>query len=224
MLLVIIAFSELAAKGARSRCGAKQSCAAPALINTISKRIPAGPSITLRDLLDHDHTLRKMYEDDPEAKRLLDISMSVEGLVRHTTTHAAGIVISPEPVTNLIPVQKDRNGHVISQFDMASLEAVGMLKVDLLGLKTLEVLDHAQKLTNELHTELTTPLDLTKLKLSSQDVYAMLSKGQTAGVFQLESAGMRDTLKKLQPSLHRRPRCGYRVVPTGPDGQHSKVH
>lgn len=195
----IIAFSELAAKGAVRDVG-KAICAAPTLINNISKRIPAGPGITLRDLLDHDHTLKKMYEDDPEAKRLLDISMSVEGLVRHTTTHAAGIVISPEPVTNLIPVQKDRNGHVISQFDMASLEAVGMLKVDLLGLKTLEVLDHAQKLTNELHTELTTPLDLTKLKLSSQDVYAMLSKGQTAGVFQLESTGMRDTLKKLQPT------------------------
>lgn len=195
----IVTYSELAAKGSVRDVG-KAICADRTLVTNISKHIPSSANITLRELLEKDRSLLKMYNENAEAKQLLDVCMRVEGLIRHTSTHAAGIVISPEPVSEYVPVQRDKNSHVITQFDMAALEEAGMLKVDLLGLKTLSVLDKAEREVNATHPEVKGALKLSKLKLAAAPVYEMLSKGQTSGVFQLESVGMRDTLKKLQPT------------------------
>lgn len=195
----IITFSALAAKGA-IRDVAKALGIDPAIATRISKFIPEQPNVSIKGVLESNQTLAKEYNENPIVKRLLVYAMSVEGLLRHTSTHAAGLVIAPDRLTKFIPVQKDKNNNIITQFDMSSVEQAGMLKVDLLGLKNLTVLKHAEEAVKANQAPGSRPLNLSKLKLADPSVYAMLSRGETTGVFQLESAGMRDVLRKMKPT------------------------
>lgn len=195
----IITYSSLAAKGAIRDVG-KALGMDDSIILRIGKYIPSGPDVTIASILDSNREMKKEYDENADIRKLLDISMSVEGLIRHTSTHAAGVIIAPEAMTNFVPIQKDKNGAIISQFEMGSVEAVGMLKVDLLGLKTLDVLNAAEKAVNEAKQMGERKLNLARLKMADKSVYEMLSKGQTTGVFQLESSGMRDVLRKLKPT------------------------
>lgn len=164
----------------------------------ISKQIPQG--VSLREALDSNQTLKKRYKTEENVKKLLDVAMSVEGLPRNASTHAAGIVIAPGPLSDYVPVRMTE-GRLVSQFDMGSLEATGMLKVDLLGLQTLTVLEDCKESVNGERRELgLAPIVLGKLQMNDPRVFEMLSRGDTTGVFQLESDGMRSTLRNLQPT------------------------
>lgn len=199
----IATFSSLAAKGAIRDVG-KALKIDKAIIAKIGAMIPRNtPGITIKECLEKNVSLQKEYNntEDTSAKRLLDIAMSVEGLYRHTSVHAAGLVIAPDNLKNFIPVKRDSDTNLlVSQFDMGGVEKVGMLKVDLLGLKTLTVLKNAEHSVRAKQPDGETPLDLNKIPLDDPAVYEMLGKGQTAGVFQFESAGMRDMLRKLKPT------------------------
>ena len=148
------------------------------------------------DIEDNVAKFRKYCKEDPQIDRLVKISLKLEGLTRHTSIHAAGVVISPYPLEDLIPLYYDRNGQLATQFDMVKLEEIGLIKMDFLGLKTLTELDQMRKVVREKYGE---EIDYLKLPLDIPKVYELLQEGNTAGVFQLESKGMRDLLRKLKP-------------------------
>lgn len=169
-----------------------------AFAESISKQIPQ--TVSLSEALETNKTLKKRYDSEEKVKKLMDLAMSVEGLPRNTSTHAAGIVIAPGPLSDYVPV-RTAEGRLVSQFDMGSLEATGMLKVDLLGLQTLTVLEACTTDVNSKREEQgQAPISLGKLQMSDPRVYEMLSRGDTTGVFQLESDGMRSVLRTLKPT------------------------
>jgi len=148
------------------------------------------------DIEENVTKFRKYCEEDPQIDRLVNISLKLEGLTRHTSIHAAGVVISPYPLSEIIPLYYDRNQQLATQFDMTNLEEIGLIKMDFLGLKTLTELDQMRRLVKEMYG---TDIDYLSLPLDIKKVYEMLQEGNTVGVFQLESKGMRDLLRKLKP-------------------------
>ncbi len=148
------------------------------------------------DIEENVTKFRKYCEEDPQIDRLVRISLKLEGLTRHTSIHAAGVVISPYPLSELIPLYYDRSQQLATQFDMTKLEEIGLIKMDFLGLKTLTELDHMRILVKERYGK---DIDYLSLPLDIPKVYEMLQEGNTVGVFQLESKGMRDLLRKLKP-------------------------
>ena len=168
----------------------------------LSALIPATPKITLTEALAASPALRKRYNEDSEIKRCIDAAMKVEGLPRNTSVHAAGILLTPSEVSDYIPICRNPNGDgnlALTQFCMADVESMGLLKVDFLGLRTLSVMRDAQARINA-NRPGEDPFDIWKLDYNDPGVYEMLSRGETKGVFQLESEGMRDVLRKLQPT------------------------
>jgi DNA polymerase-3 subunit alpha len=139
--------------------------------------------------------LRKLAQENPEIKRLLEIALRLEGLTRHTSLHAAGVVISPVPLEELVPLYYD-DGELATQFDMVKLEEVGLVKMDFLGLKTLTELEKMRQMVAQRHGK---EIEFLKLPLDDPKVYELLKKGLTSGVFQLESSGMKNLLKRLEP-------------------------
>lgn len=139
--------------------------------------------------------LRKLAQENPEIKKLLEIALRLEGLTRHTSLHAAGVVISPVPLEELVPLYYD-DGEVATQFDMVKLEEVGLVKMDFLGLKTLTELEKMRQMVAQRHG---IEIEFLKLPLDDPKVYELLKKGLTSGVFQLESSGMKNLLKRLEP-------------------------
>ena len=166
-------------------------------VDRISKLVPFNPAHppTLAEALEKEPQLREMRAGDEQVARLLDLAMALEGLYRHTSTHAAGVVIADRPLTELVPLYRDpRSDLPVTQFSMKYTETAGLVKFDFLGLKTLSVLDRALKLMPE-----ETRPDLLALPFDDAGTYAMLARGDTAGVFQMESAGMRDALRQMKP-------------------------
>ncbi len=164
-------------------------------IDVIAKKIPGGPGVELGPSIDGDIELKKLGENDPRIKRLFDVSRQLEGLNRHASTHAAGIVIADKPLREYVPLFK--NGDDVStQYCMSDLEEIGLLKLDFLGLKTLTILKRANAL---IEIERGEPVDLENLPLDDKKTYELLCAGETTGVFQLESGGMRDLLVKMKP-------------------------
>lgn len=164
-------------------------------IDIIAKKIPGGPGVELGPSIDGDLELKKLEENDPRIKRLFDVSRQLEGLNRHASTHAAGIVIADKPLREYVPLFK--NGDDVStQYCMSDLEEIGLLKLDFLGLKTLTILKRANALIEKERGE---PVDLETLPLDDKKTYELLCAGETTGVFQLESGGMRDLLLKMRP-------------------------
>ena len=167
-------------------------------VDTITKLVPFNPAQppTLQEAIDGEPQLRAMRDGDETVAQLIDNSLKLEGLYRHASTHAAGVIIGDRRLAELVPLYKDpRSEMPATQFSMKYAEAAGLVKFDFLGLKTLTVLDRAVKLI-ALRED---PPDLLKLPLSDKKTFEMLSKGNTVGVFQLESSGMRDVLRNMRP-------------------------
>ncbi len=167
-------------------------------VDTIAKMIPQEIGITIKQALEMNPELNKMYNENERVKRLLDVAKALEGFPRHASTHAAGVVISKDPIVEHVPLHKigDADSVIATQYTMTALEELGLLKMDFLGLRTLTVIRDAINIVR--HTK-NIEIDLDKLPLDDKKVYEMLSRGNTAGVFQLESAGMRNLLTELQP-------------------------
>jgi len=166
-----------------------------AKVNEIAKLIPEDLNITLDKALEKDQDLRQVYENDEEAHRLIDIARKLEGSIRNTGIHAAGIIISGEPLTNFIPVCNSKDSDIpVTQYSMKPVELVGMLKVDFLGLKTLTAI----KICVEAIKESTgKEIDWVNLPLDDKPTFELLNQGKTLGIFQLESGGMQDLARNL---------------------------
>jgi len=168
-------------------------------VDKIAKMVPVsagGHHIDLKEALRINPDLKGVYNSDSNIKRLIDVAMQLEGLSRHASTHAAGVVISDRPLAERIPLVRGTDGETITGFDMESVEKTGLLKMDFLGLKTLTVIDEAVKIIKR-----TRGLDIKidGIPLGDKKTFELLKRGDTVGVFQLESRGMRDLLKKIVP-------------------------
>ena len=160
-----------------------------AYVDSVAKAIPMELGITIAKALTMNPELKRLYESDDQAKKLIDMSMRLEGLPRHTSIHAAGIVIAPQPVDDFVPLSRAADGNITTQYTMVTLEELGLLKMDFLGLRTLTVIQNA----------IGGRFDVHDIDYDDPEVFEMIGKGQTEGVFQLESAGMRNFMKELKP-------------------------
>jgi DNA polymerase-3 subunit alpha len=165
-------------------------------VDVIAKLIPNTLNITLDEALEQEPRLKESAARDKTISHLLSLARSLEGMVRHASTHAAGVVISHRPLMEYIPLYRGSNGEVVTQYAMKDVERVGLVKFDFLGLKTLTVLSKATELIERTKGD---HIDLTRLPLSDQETFKLLGSGDTTGIFQLESSGMRDLLMKLRP-------------------------
>jgi DNA polymerase-3 subunit alpha len=161
----------------------------------MAKLVPTG--MKLEPAIRSEPRLNDLFENDPQAKRVLDISMAIEGTSRHASTHAAGVVISSGPITDLVPLYRNSNGDVTTQFPMKDIEKIGLIKFDFLGLRTLTIIKHALDLIRQ-NQEV--EIRLEKIKLDDEKVYRTLQEGDTKGVFQCESSGFTELIKKIRPS------------------------
>ena len=170
-------------------------------VDSISKMIPFDPSRpqNLTECINSEPRLQKLIKEDKRVKRLIDLSLKLEGLNRNFATHAAGVVIADKKLTNSVPLYKDNSSNLLlpsTQFDMYSAENAGLIKFDFLGLKTLTVIDKAQKLIQEKEKN----FKIEKINYNDQKVFDLLSEGNTVGIFQLESSGMREAIMKMKPN------------------------
>jgi DNA polymerase-3 subunit alpha len=167
-------------------------------VDRIAKLIPFGPNVTLDDAISQIDELRELIESNEKYKELIEIARRLEGSSRHASTHAAGVVIAPGKLRDFCPLFKSTNDEISTQFSMKSLEAIGLLKMDLLGLKTLTVIDNITKTVNEklAHSR---QIKADSLIKDDPKTFDLISNGDTIGVFQLESSGMRDILKRFTP-------------------------
>lgn len=189
----IISFGTMAARGAIRDVG--RALAIPyATVDVIAKLVPMELNITIEKALKISSELNKRYNEDEQTKNLLDIAMSIEGMPRHATMHAAGVVITDKPVSDYVPLSKN-DDNVVTQFTMTTLEELGLLKMDFLGLRNLTVIDDAEKLIKHNHPE----YNPENVREDDENVFNMISKGYTEGVFQFESQGMRNVLTQLKP-------------------------
>ena len=166
--------------------------------NAITNLIPEQLKITIKESIEQEPRLKDLIENNPRVKHLIDISLRLEGLTRHASKHAAGIVISPEPIDEVLPLfVPSKSTDLVTQYAMTELESLGFLKIDLLGLKNLTLIDHALKMIEKNRG---IKLDILHLPLDDQAAFDLICAGKTSGVFQLESDGLKDVLRKLKPS------------------------
>ena len=192
----IVTFGTLAARGVIRDVGRVLDLPY-AQVDTVAKMIPSELNITIESALRKNPELKKTYDSDPVIHELIDMSKRLEGLPRHTSTHAAGVVISPKAVDEFVPLSRGVDDCVTTQFTMTTLEELGLLKMDFLGLRTLTVIQNAVNLINRHREE---PLNMHDIDYDDAKVYEMIASGKTEGVFQLESAGMKSFMKELKPS------------------------
>ncbi len=193
----IITFGTMAAKAAIKDVGRAMDIPYSD-VDRIAKMVPATLNITLDEAIEESPPLREAYEKDSQVQELLDTARKLEGLVRNSGVHAAGVVISPRPLTELVPLHKTKNDEIVTAFDMVAIEKMGLLKMDFLGLTTLTILTDTLKLIAQTRG---TPLTLEQIPLEDQQTYEkVFHKGLTSGVFQFESRGMRDVLRRYQPN------------------------
>ncbi len=166
-------------------------------VDRIAKLVPSDPGMTLERALEQEPKLRELVENDVNVKELWRIALALEGLPRHSSTHAAGVVISDKPMTEYLPLAKGQKGETVTQFDMKGVERVGLIKFDFLGLKTLTVIDMALRFIREQSGE---DIDLSNIPMDDEATYILLSNGDTTGVFQLESSGMKALIRSMRPS------------------------
>ncbi|NRY60698.1 DNA polymerase III subunit alpha [Clostridium beijerinckii] len=164
-------------------------------VDRIAKMIPTMLGITIEKALDLNPELKLAYDTDERVKALIDVSKDLEGLPRHSSTHAAGVVIASKPLVEYVPLQKNEE-MIVTQFGMTTLEELGLLKMDFLGLRTLTVMNDA---INMIRENRRIDIDLDKIDFEDKEVYKMIGEGKTAGVFQLESPGMTSFMKELKP-------------------------
>ena len=191
----IVTFGTLAARGVIRDVGRVMDMPY-SFVDSISKNVPSELNITIQKALDMNPDLRKIYEEDEGVKKLIDMSKRLEGLPRHTSTHAAGVVISQKPMDEYVPLSRGVDGMVTTQFTMTTLEELGLLKMDFLGLRTLTVIDSAVRLAEK---DTGKKIDIDHIDYNDQKVLDSLGTGRTDGVFQLESSGMKNFVKELKP-------------------------
>jgi DNA polymerase III subunit alpha len=193
----IITFGKLQARGVIRDVGRVFGIPVPE-VDRIAKLVPETLNITLNDALEQEPRLRQLTEKDPKIRQLIDICQTLEGLSRHASIHAAGLVISNRPMVEHCALYRGKNDELVIQFDMNNADRIGLIKFDFLGLKTLTFLERGQKLVNERHPGRN--LNLNEIDLCDKPMYEMLAKGDTSGVFQMESSGMQDLMKRVRPS------------------------
>ena len=190
----IVTFGTLAARGVIRDVGRVMDLPY-AFVDSIAKMIPQELNITIDKALKMNPELRKSYESDEQVKYLIDMSRRLEGLPRHSSMHAAGVVISQKSVDEYVPLSRASDGSITTQFTMTTLEELGLLKMDFLGLRTLTVIQNAVKMAKKR----TPDLDIDKIDYNDQDVLDYIGTGKTDGIFQIESAGMKSFMKELKP-------------------------
>jgi DNA polymerase-3 subunit alpha len=198
----IVTFGTMEARGAVRDAGRALGMpyAGP---DRISKMIPPGwqgHAMTIDSALSQSPELKRAYESEPDTKRLLEVAKKLEGVARHASVHAAGVVIADKPLTEYTPLQRESNGdRIVTQYDMYTVgeDGVGLLKMDFLGLRNLTIIEEALKFIKEKRGE---DIDLTKVPLDDKKTYDLLAQAETTGIFQLESSGMRRYIKDLRPS------------------------
>ena len=193
----IITFGTLAARAAVRDVG--RALAVPyAEVDRAAKLIPNQPGMTLEKALEASPELHALCGKNPRVDHLVKTAAKVEGMPRHASTHAAGVVISKDPLTDHVPLQSGGEGTALTQYPMDALEAVGLLKMDFLGLRTLSILERTLAWIRKLYGK---TVDFRRVPDDDPKTYAMLSRGETTGIFQLESAGMRRVLRDLKPTV-----------------------
>ena len=192
----IVTFGTLAARGVIRDVGRVMDLPYN-FVDTIAKAIPNELGITIDKALLMNPELRGMYESDESVKKLIDMSRRLEGLPRHTSMHAAGVVISQKPMDEYVPLSRASDGTITTQFTMTTIEELGLLKMDFLGLRTLTVIRDAVRNIQDAHNIC---IDTDNLKMDDKAVFDMISRGETDGVFQLESSGMKQFMKELKPN------------------------
>ena len=192
----IITFGTMAAKAAIKDVGRAMDMPYSD-VDRIAKMVPATLNIKLDDALKESPSMQEAYEKDGQVRQLLDTARKLEGLVRNSGVHAAGVVISPRPLIELVPLHKTKNDEIVTAFDMVAIEKMGLLKMDFLGLTTLTILDDTVKLIAIKGQK----LELDDIPLDDEETYQkVFHRGLTSGVFQFESHGMRDVLRRYQPN------------------------
>ncbi len=164
----------------------------------IAKLIPGALDMTLKKALESEADLKTLYDTDPQIKKLIDVSRRFEGMSRHASTHAAGVVISDRPMSDYVPLYRGKREEVVSQYDMKVVEKVGLVKFDFLGLKTMTLIQDTLEL---IAAQGQTPPNLDTLALDDVETYKLLASGDTDGIFQVESSGMRSYLRQLKPTV-----------------------
>ena len=190
----IIAFGTMQARGVVRDVG-RATGVSYAVCDQVAKLIPFEIGMTLDKALQQNPDLKKMYDTDTQIKDLIDMSKQIEGMPRHATMHAAGVVITKDPVSDYVPLSKN-DDNVVTQFTMTTLEELGLLKMDFLGLRNLTVIDDAVKMIHRENKD----FSIENIPLDDKGVFDMMSKGQSEGVFQFESAGMKRVLTQLKPN------------------------
>jgi DNA polymerase III subunit alpha len=193
----IITFGTMAAKAAIKDVGRAMGVLYSE-VDRIAKMVPPTLNITLDEAIKESPALQQVYESDAQIRELLDTAKKLEGMVRNAGVHAAGVVISPRPLNELVPLHKTKNDEIVTAFDMVAIEKLGLLKMDFLGLTTLTILDDSLKLIAQTRGE---RIVLEGILLDDQETYEkVFHKGLTSGVFQFESRGMRDVLRRYHPN------------------------
>lgn len=224
----IITFGTMAAKAAIRDVGRALNMSYGE-VDRIAKMVPNELGITLKRALENNPELKQAYEAESAVHKLVDLAIAVEGLPRHASTHAAGLVISKEPLTHYVPLQNSAEGFLTTQYDKDRVEEIGLLKMDLLGLRTLTVIGDTVELVKQSRG---ISIDIERIPLADEKVSMMLGKGDTSGVFQLESSGMTALVKDLHPesfadliplvALYRPGPLGSGMVTDFIEGRHGK--
>ena len=208
----IVTFGTLAARGVIRDVGRVLDMPY-AQVDTIAKMVPQEPNITIDKALGMNPEFRKAYEEQEDIHRLIDLAKRLEGLPRHTSMHAAGVVISQKDVSEYVPLSRAQDGSIVTQFTMTTLEELGLLKMDFLGLRTLTVIQNAVKMIEQSTGVF---LDMQKIDYNDKKVLDSLGTGRTDGVFQLESAGMKNFMKELKPQSLEDVIAGISLYRPGP--------
>ena len=183
-----------------------------AYVDSVAKAIPMELGITIAKAMKMNPELRTMYETDDSAKKLIDMAMRLEGLPRHTSVHAAGVVISPKPVDEFVPLSRASDGNITTQYTMVTLEELGLLKMDFLGLRTLTVIQNAVLMARKKDPS----VNMDTLDYDDKKVLEYIGTGKTDGIFQLESAGMKSFMKELKPNSLEDMIAGISLYRPGP--------
>ena len=215
----IVTFGTLAAKGVIRDVGRVMDLPYN-YVDSLAKMIPQELNITIDKALQMNPELRGLYESDPKVKELIDMSKRLEGLPRHTSMHAAGVVICSRPAEELVPLSRGADGSITTKFTMTTIEELGLLKMDFLGLRTLTVIRDAVALVKKSKG---VSINIDQIDYDDKKVFASLSTGKTDGVFQLESGGMKNFMKELKPENLEDVIAGISLYRPGPMDFISKV-
>ena len=208
----IVTFGTMAARGVIRDVGRVMDLPY-AFCSSIAKMVPQELGITIDKTLEMGGDLKKAYDSDDDVKRLIDMSRKLEGLPRHTSMHAAGVVISEQPMFEYVPLSRASDGTITTQFTMTTIEELGLLKMDFLGLRNLTVIQNAQRLIEKSTGKW---LDIDNINFDDKAIFEEISTGKCSGIFQLESAGMRNFMKELRPQSLEDVIAGISLYRPGP--------